>query len=170
MRSFNIFFDLCAWTNVWVNNRDDGDLRRHRAHCYVIAMSAIEPPSPMQWIRVKNFYAQKLILYFPQHSYLSYPLYNIWGCVFSVYPFPMWWVREYIYIYIYFVLLSSSNRRYEPHYPLFRVRSWNSYMRRMSLYILIVLFMIILITRNEFAKHPDIFHGIFRSRHSRLNS
>ena len=27
--------------------------------------------------------------------FLSYPLYNIWGCVFSVYPFPSWWLREY---------------------------------------------------------------------------
>ena len=24
---------------------------------------------------------------------LSYPLYNIWGCVFAVYPFPLWWLR-----------------------------------------------------------------------------
>ena len=24
-----------------------------------------------------------------------YLLYNIWGCVFSVYPFPFWWLREY---------------------------------------------------------------------------
>ena len=40
---------------------------------------------------------------------LCYPLYNMWGCVFSVYPFPLWWLIEYIY----FVLLSSSNRTYE---------------------------------------------------------
>ena len=40
--------------------------------------------------------------------YLSYPLYNMWSCVFSVYPFPSWWLREYTY----FVLLSSSNRKY----------------------------------------------------------
>ena len=40
---------------------------------------------------------------------LSYPLQNTWGCVFSVNPFPLWWLREYIY----FVLLSSSNRKYE---------------------------------------------------------
>ena len=25
------FFFICAWTNGWVNNRDGGDLRRHRA-------------------------------------------------------------------------------------------------------------------------------------------
>ena len=24
-----------------------------------------------------------------------YPLYIIWGCVFSVYPFSLWWLREY---------------------------------------------------------------------------
>ena len=33
----------------------------------------------------------------------------MWGCVFSVYPLPLWWLREYMY----FVLLSSSNRKYE---------------------------------------------------------
>ena len=31
------------------------------------------------------------------------------GCVFSVYLFPLWWLREYIYV----VSLSSSNRKYE---------------------------------------------------------
>ena len=39
----------------------------------------------------------------------SYPLYNTWGCVISVYSFPLWWLRKYIY----FVFLSSSNRKYE---------------------------------------------------------
>ena len=27
--------------------------------------------------------------------FLSYPLYNIWGCVFSVNPFPLWWLGEH---------------------------------------------------------------------------
>ena len=30
-RSFDGFF-ICIWTNVWVNNRDPGDLGRHRAY------------------------------------------------------------------------------------------------------------------------------------------
>ena len=30
-RSFDIFFDF-AWINGWVNNREAGDLRRHRVH------------------------------------------------------------------------------------------------------------------------------------------
>ena len=30
-RSFDVFFDLCL-NNGWLNNREAGDLRRHRAH------------------------------------------------------------------------------------------------------------------------------------------
>ena len=30
---------ICAWINVWVNNREAGDLRRHRAHYDVIGMN-----------------------------------------------------------------------------------------------------------------------------------
>ena len=37
-RSFDVFFD-CAWINGWVNNREAGDLRRHRAHYDVTVMS-----------------------------------------------------------------------------------------------------------------------------------
>ena len=32
------FFFICAWINGWVNNREAGDLRRHRAHYDVIVM------------------------------------------------------------------------------------------------------------------------------------
>ena len=35
-RSFDVFFDLCL--NGWVNNREAGDLRRHRAQYDVIVM------------------------------------------------------------------------------------------------------------------------------------
>ena len=31
-------FFICAWINGWVNNRDNGDLRHHRAHYDVIVM------------------------------------------------------------------------------------------------------------------------------------
>ena len=33
-----IFSLICAWINAWVNNRDAGDLRRHRAHYDVAVM------------------------------------------------------------------------------------------------------------------------------------
>ena len=32
------FSSICAWINNWVNNREAGDLRRHRAHNDVIVM------------------------------------------------------------------------------------------------------------------------------------
>ena len=36
-----MFSLICARTNCWVNNRDDGDLRRHRAH-YNLTVMLIE--------------------------------------------------------------------------------------------------------------------------------
>ena len=39
-RSFDVFFFfICVWINGWVNNREAGDLRRHRVHYDVIAMT-----------------------------------------------------------------------------------------------------------------------------------
>ena len=35
----NMFALICVWTNGWANNQDAGDLRRHRAHYDVTAMS-----------------------------------------------------------------------------------------------------------------------------------
>ena len=33
-----LVFSFCVWINVWVNNREAGDLRRHRAHYDVTVM------------------------------------------------------------------------------------------------------------------------------------
>ena len=49
--------------------------------------------------------------------------------VFTVYPIPSWWLREYIALSYYHHQIGSVN-----YYPLFRVRSWNNGMRCMSLY------------------------------------
>ena len=35
-----MFSLICAWTNYWANYRVAGDLRRHRAHYYVIVMKS----------------------------------------------------------------------------------------------------------------------------------
>ena len=35
---------ICAWINGWVNNREAGDLRRHRAHYDVIVMKLFSYP------------------------------------------------------------------------------------------------------------------------------
>ena len=34
------FLFICVWINGWVNNRETGDLIRHRAHCDATAMMA----------------------------------------------------------------------------------------------------------------------------------
>ena len=38
-QSFDVFFLICAWINDWVNNREAGDLKHHRAHYDVNVMS-----------------------------------------------------------------------------------------------------------------------------------
>ena len=40
-----MFFLICAWINAWVNNREAGDLRRHRAHYDVILMKMVSNPT-----------------------------------------------------------------------------------------------------------------------------
>ena len=37
MRSFDVLV-ICTWINGWVNNREAGDLRRHRAHYDITVM------------------------------------------------------------------------------------------------------------------------------------
>ena len=43
-----MFSLICAWTNGWVNNREAGDLRRHRAHYDIIVME-------INWIRHQQY-------------------------------------------------------------------------------------------------------------------
>ena len=46
-----LMFSLnCAWINGWVNNREAGDLRRHRAHYNVTVMTRSVPRLPMPWL------------------------------------------------------------------------------------------------------------------------
>ena len=77
----------------------------------------------------------------------SYQLCNMWpgGCVFSVHPFTLWGLREYIYIYtyiyIYIYIYIYTLSYYHHHigsmddYPLYRISSWNNGMRCMYFYI-----------------------------------
>ena len=45
-----MFSLICAWINDLVNNREAGDLRRHRAHCDVIVMeSRRSGVTPSRW-------------------------------------------------------------------------------------------------------------------------
>ena len=54
-----MFSLICAWINGWVNNREAGDLRRHRAHYEVIVMFRGEFLGP-------GFHEMRTIIYFIQ--------------------------------------------------------------------------------------------------------
>ena len=66
-----MFSLICAWINRWVNNREAGDLRRHRAHYDVIVMIHI-------YIQGKNTVSPFNLL---QGQFLLRPNFNIndWG-------------------------------------------------------------------------------------------
>ena len=55
-----LIFVICAWINGWVNNREAGDLRRHRASYDVIVISR-EP--------VVTYVSEKLH-WLPAHNYI----------------------------------------------------------------------------------------------------
>ena len=63
------------------------------------------------WVRLSIFSPLSIIQYV--------------GCMFSVYPFLLWWLREYIYTLSYYHHQIGSMS----YYPLFRVRSWNNVVR-----------------------------------------
>ena len=56
------------------------------------------------------------------------------GLCVSVYPFPLWWLREYT---LCLIIIIKSEVWTMSYYPLCRVRSWNNGIRCMSLYILL---------------------------------
>ena len=47
-----MFSLICAWINDWVNNREDGDLSRHRAHYDVTVMKCDAHPSAIPEVPV----------------------------------------------------------------------------------------------------------------------
>ena len=44
-----MFSLICVWINGWVNNREAGDLRRHRAHYDVIVIMDIHEGASLGW-------------------------------------------------------------------------------------------------------------------------
>ena len=42
-----MFCLICSWKNGWLNNRDVGDLRRHRVHYYIIVIKNLA--FDLQW-------------------------------------------------------------------------------------------------------------------------
>ena len=63
-----VFSLICAWTNCWVNNRDAGDLRRHRVHYDFIVMHVHFLSICVQQIRCYVHRAIKVVYWIHQHE------------------------------------------------------------------------------------------------------
>ena len=61
-RSFDVFLSA-PWINDWVNNREAGDFRRHRAHYDVIVMKIhrIDPVCEKNPLVIDEFSSQRVI-------------------------------------------------------------------------------------------------------------
>ena len=55
---------ISVWINGWVNNRETGDLRRHRAHYGVIVVPSLKTRSTPMWMTQRK----SKLLCSPQHA------------------------------------------------------------------------------------------------------
>ena len=95
-RTFYVFFDLCL-INGWVNNREAGDLRRHRAHhdvtvmvCQCLNTKLLQQPPMCVW---RGTYAYNLKIYhrdlnslrsdvvlFSTHAFMLFSVSLLYNC------------------------------------------------------------------------------------------
>ena len=89
-----LFSSICAWTNDWANNRDDGDFRRHRAHHVVTVMTAIPIPSHPAHVKARfpignpprlRWWQLNVRNRFKYPVYLAFCLYRCWFAEVAVY-------------------------------------------------------------------------------------
>ena len=67
-RSFDVFF-IYVWINGCVNNREAGDLRRHRAHYDVIVMLCMNTVMWNMKIAIKDVIKGEMAWYTHMHMY-----------------------------------------------------------------------------------------------------
>ena len=70
-----MFSLICAWANVWANNRDAGDLKCHRGHYNVnVMIYLIRYRCPSHWYsgRCKECTISSAIFYPPSHPTLKF--------------------------------------------------------------------------------------------------
>ena len=93
-RGASMFSLICAWINVWVNNREAGDLRRHRAHYDVIVMleSLVRYPDfvPRSFIIIGVFRSiPTSVQYIPRHMHTVFALLCFVVVIhWLIYPYP----------------------------------------------------------------------------------
>ena len=112
-----MFSLICAWINDWVNNREAGDLRRHRAHYDAILMFAIEmvslthwPPEIFEWIIFKL-----VLMIDGWGTFVNFPAWFkgssiVYSIEIHIYIYVCMYV--YIYIYIYILIMDSGQNMF----------------------------------------------------------
>ena len=96
-RGVLMFSFICAWINGWVNNREVGELRRHRAHYDVIVMKLY---FPMRWFYpLLPFRISCVITAKDRHGCndIQYHKKNKPYNVFMILWHSSWWIKEYIF-------------------------------------------------------------------------
>ena len=69
---------ICAWINDWINNREAGDLRRHRAHYDAIVMQDVELYD--DWLAMyANCSQWNITVLYPQLEQYSFQCYSARG-------------------------------------------------------------------------------------------
>ena len=71
-----MFSLICTWINSWVNNREAGDVRRHRVHYDVIVMVYLNFKECVPWYR-----RARQCLLMPQYLTISSWSYDIYMCI-----------------------------------------------------------------------------------------
>ena len=92
-RIYDVFF-ICTWINAWVNNREAGNLRRHRAHYDVTVMMT----NRCRILRVHWWISFKSFLVLP-HGTQGIIFLTNWGrdrmVAILQTTFPLSWMRMY---------------------------------------------------------------------------
>ena len=76
-----MFYLICAWIKCWVNNREAGDLRHHRAHYDVIVMTKKILPCVGSHIRGRRPISDRT--FFRDICSLGVNFIQLWFCVWS---------------------------------------------------------------------------------------
>ena len=76
-----LFSLICAWINGWVNNREAGDLRRHRANYDVTVMHRCPSTKSYQWpqldLKLSTQYFRQILATFFQWFYIDFIWYTL---------------------------------------------------------------------------------------------
>ena len=90
-----MFSLICTWTNDWVNNRNAGDLRRHRAHYDVTVMLELEMVGQKWGTTCDCHISNRPVSQIPQRTCpISYSasFYNRNLCTFVRISLTKWWI------------------------------------------------------------------------------